>query len=99
MITRKEYGVEGSQSQSQHSVASEIIKLSTDINEEIHGLTNRLLTKLSPIMVSERPLNPSDKQQEGVREYPPLFAELRDNFTAIRSAIHLIEDIMERVEL
>ncbi len=51
------------------------------------------------IMVSERPINPSDKKPEPAREYPPLFAELRDNFTAIRSVIHLIEDIMERVEL
>lgn len=50
-------------------------------------------------MVSERPINPSDKKPEPAREYPPLFAELRDNFTAIRSVIHLIEDIMERVEL
>lgn len=82
-------------------VAEEVMQLAHNLANRAEALADMLNEKLRPVMTSEvpRPSNVLCKDSNESQEYPPLFADLRDKFWAISSALDAIEFAMERTEL
>lgn len=80
--------------------ADEILSKAVYLAERMTSLQDRFFEKLASVMITERPASIGTGGKELTREYPPLFAQLRDNFTVIESVIaNLNEALNNRVEL
>lgn len=71
--------------------AEQLAKRAQDLAELVNG-------KLHSVMTSETP-RPCEDISKDSQEYPPLFADLRNNFQSIAGALDSIEYAMSRTEL
>ena len=79
-------------------IAAEICKFAAGLAERAENLAARVGGKLSTVATSPAPQCREDSKLDS-REYPPLFAELRNRFFTLSSAMDQIEDTLSRTEL
>ena len=79
-------------------ISTEVVSFAERLANRAQQLSERVNEKLHPVMTSE-----ASRQGEGtvkeVQEYPPLFADLRNNFKKIAGALDSIEHAVSRTEL
>lgn len=80
------------------TAAEEIVGMAVSLAEYASSMANRMADKLQPVMMSDSP-HPDCKNGEDYQEYPPLFADLRNNFQAIKDSLNYIERLLSRTEL
>ena len=79
-------------------VSQEILEKTKELSEKAMAINDRVHGKLSPVMISPRPVSPGPEGKQP-REYPPLFSELREMLINIENALDGIEDVLSRTEL
>jgi len=80
------------------SVANELSDLMSNLVERSNKLVENIDTKLTPIMQPPNPECPKESEKDG-REYPPLFADMRDKLSAIASSFDRIQESLDRTAL
>lgn len=80
-------------------VAAEICKFAAALADRADLLAQRINGKLSCVATSSLPTCESGGISKNGREYPPLFAELRERFVSLECSLNHIEDTIARTEL
>lgn len=78
-------------------VADEIMNYADSLLERIIRLNDRVYDKLRSVMVEDYPRESTEERK--LREYPPLFNDLRNKFDSIKNNIVFIENALDRTEL
>ena len=78
-------------------VSREIVDQAKVLSEKACSLNDRVQGKLIPVMLS-LPVAPPPEGKV-MREYPPLFAELRELFITIDNMLNGINEALTRTEL
>lgn len=78
-------------------VAIDVVRFAELLANRAQSLAERTNVKLHPVMTADYPRPCAENLKE--QEYPPLFAELRNNFQAIAGALDTIEHALSRTEL
>lgn len=81
------------------SVATEVIDYTDYVAKKAHDLAVLVSGRLSSVVLPEIEGSASDVSAKTQREYPPLYAELRNSLQRIDSSLRQIEDMVQRAEL
>lgn len=79
-------------------VSAEVAGFAELLANRAQQLAERVNGKLHSVMTSETP-RPCETTCKDSQEYPPLFADLRNNFQAIAVALDSIDHALSRTEL
>lgn len=79
-------------------VSADVLRTAENLANRAQRLSDQVGTKLQPVMAQDCP-RPCGATATDGKEYPPLFADLRNNFIAIESALDSIEASINRTEL
>ena len=79
-------------------ISNEILERLKVLAEKAAAVNDRTQGKLTPVMISPRPVGTPEGMKEP-REYPPLFAEIRERLNIIDAALDGISEALSRTEL
>lgn len=79
-------------------VSVELTHYSEKLAARAENLAEYVHMRLLPVMNSE-PQSPPSERVNDIREWPPLFNELRANFDVVAIALDRIEYVLARTEL
>lgn len=82
-------------------IASEIASLAAILAGRAEETAGRVADKLVPICSPEHPQPPlvGLNKADIIREYPPLFEDLRDKLLCIERAFNRINNVLDRAEV
>lgn len=83
---------------SREPLSAELMRYSERLAVRAENLAEYVHMRLLPVMNSEPPSSPSEKASN-MRDWPPLFSELRANFNVVAIALDRIEYALSRTEL
>jgi hypothetical protein len=81
------------------TAADEIFKLADDTVAMAQNVCENTLKKLQLVAIPEPDVSEEKNKAEQPRAYPPLFAQLRSDLTAIRNYLNQIQGTINRTEL
>lgn len=79
-------------------VSADVMQYANNLANRAQSLAERVNEKLHPVMTSETPRARGTVCKDSV-EYPPMFADMRNNLQRIDAALDSIEYAMSRTEL
>lgn len=79
-------------------VSADVMQYAQNLANRAQSLAERVNGKLHPVMTSETPRACGTACKDSV-EYPPMFADMRNNLQGIEAALDSIEYAMSRTEL